>query len=63
MGMGTYAADALQQVNILDIRPALAGLLHAPVIVPEGNGRCRDLFAFEQQIKAFRLFQRGMLRA
>ena len=62
MGMRANAADAFNQIHILDIGARLAGLFNAAVVVPQANARPYDALSLQHQLKTLRLFECRMLR-
>jgi hypothetical protein len=59
---GSDAADALQEVQVLDVVAALGGLFDPAVDVAQAHGGVLDRLAVDRELKMARLLERGVLR-
>jgi len=50
-----YAADALYQIEVLDVRPVFGSLLHAPVVVADVYRHVNDVLAVDFEVQEDRL--------
>jgi hypothetical protein len=51
VGVGTDAADALEEVDALVVVPRFAGLFNAPVVVPDVHAGADNLFAADVKVE------------
>jgi hypothetical protein len=55
--MGAYAANTLDNIQVLDIGPALAGFFETSVVITYADNSVYDFFAFKRYGKASGFFQ------